>query len=142
MFQAGHAALDRRIFEHVAGAGFGDLRRGHGRVMEHLTHNDGLRASELAERSRLTAQSIGELVDDLERQGYVVRRPDPADRRAKRIFLTSRGKDAVTASGVIVRALEKELADLLGEDYERLRTTVLRVLEANAPQRQGPSSTS
>ena len=123
----------------AASAGFGDLRRGHGRVMEHHTHNDGLRASELAVRSRLTAQSIGELVDDLERQGYLVRRPDPADRRAKRILLTSRGKDAVTASGVIVRALEKELADLLGEEHERLRTNVRRVLEANAPQRQGPS---
>ena len=44
------------------------------------------------------------LLDDLERAGLIERRPDPADRRARRIAATGRG------------------ADLLGDLDERLRT--------------------
>ena len=39
----------------------------------------------------MTAQAMGELVDELEAMQYLVRRPDPTDRRAKLIMLTRKG---------------------------------------------------
>ncbi len=40
----------------------------------------------------MSPQAMGELVDELEQLGYVVRRPDPTDRRAKLIILTKKGQ--------------------------------------------------
>jgi len=99
-------------------------------VMEQLIHEDGLRISTLADRSGMTPQSMGELVDELERRGYVERRPDPADRRAKPVFLTARGQAAAGVSGVAVRDQESQLRDRFGEDvYQALREVLLRLIE-------------
>jgi len=128
LMQAGHAVLDARIVDYVVRSGHPGIRRAHGRVFEHLVHHDGLRAVDIAALAGLSPQTIMELVDDLERLGYVERRPDPADRRAKRIFLTTKGKRAVAASAEIVRTIEAELRELLGEHYVTLRQALLAVL--------------
>jgi DNA-binding MarR family transcriptional regulator len=52
----------------------------------------GLRLKELAERLRIAPRSATEVVDQLEAKGLVERRPDPADRRATRVFLTPTGR--------------------------------------------------
>ena len=122
--------LNREIVVGVVDAGFSDVRPAHGNVMSNLVHEDGLRTSELASLASMTAQSMGELVDDLERLGYVERRPDPADRRAKRVYLTARGHAAVAASGGAVRAQERDLTRRLGADgLSRLRELLLSLLE-------------
>jgi len=135
LLQMAHNRLSRGIFEFVVGAGFSDIRRSHGSVMEQLTHDDGLRLSQLAARAGMTAQSMGELVDDLERLGYVERRADPADRRAKRIFLARKGRAAVTASAHAVATMERSLEARLGPaDYVRLRATLLEMIRAHSAE--------
>ena len=130
LMQAGHAVLDRRIVEHVIRSGHPDIRPAHARVFEHLVHRDGLRAVDIASMAGMSPQSVMELVDDLERLGYVERRQDPADRRAKHIFLTRKGRKAVAASGEVVRQIEKELRAALGADYLRLRRALLAIIES------------
>jgi DNA-binding MarR family transcriptional regulator len=44
---------------------------------------------------------MAELVDELVDMGYVVRRPDPNDGKAKLIVLTKRGRDGGTSRGVV-----------------------------------------
>jgi DNA-binding MarR family transcriptional regulator len=130
LLQAVVERLNRQIVTGVVEAGFTDLRPAHGSVMSQLVHEDGLRTSALATFASMTAQSMGELVDDLERLGYVERRPDPADRRAKLVYLTARGQAAVAASGHAVRAQEAELSRRLGTDgRKRLRDQLLSLLE-------------
>lgn len=122
--------MNREIVSGVVAAGFDDVRPAHGSVMSSLVHEDGLRASELAAQASMTAQSMGELIDDLEVKGYVERRPDPADRRAKRVFLTERGRAAAAASGDAVRAQEADIGGRLGaEGYARLRQLLLDLIE-------------
>jgi len=53
---------------------------------------DGIRLTELAARSEMTHQSMSELVGILEQRGYVERRPDPSDRRARLVCLTAEGR--------------------------------------------------
>ena len=99
--------------------------------MEHLSYEDGLRLRDLAERASITAQSMGELVDELERAGYVERRPDPSDRRAKRVYLTRTGRRSVQAAGAAVLETEARVRKVLGSgDYGRLRRMLDRVIEA------------
>lgn len=107
--------LGHRIVEGVNAAGF-QQRPAHSAVMAHIDVAGGSRLTTIAARANITPQAVGELVDDLERLGYVVRRPDPNDRRAKRIVLTKRGLNCVAAALEVIADLEAELAELLGVD--------------------------
>ncbi|MFB6437807.1 MarR family winged helix-turn-helix transcriptional regulator [Streptomyces sp. NPDC056411] len=64
-----------------------------------------MRASELARASGRHKQVIGSLVDDLERLGYVERKADPADRRAKLICPTERGLLQMETAAAIMRTI-------------------------------------
>lgn len=75
-------------------AGFGDIRDPHMQIFGNVRMG-GVRLTELADRAQLSLAATSELVNDLEQMGYLVRRPDPADGRAKLIDLTKRGRDAM-----------------------------------------------
>ncbi len=73
---------------------------------------------------------------DLERSGYVSRRADPDDRRAKRIVLTRRGRAAVTAAQRAIADLEAELAALLGsERLAAIRETLEQIVAGTVSDR-------
>ena len=55
---------------------------------------DGVTQKELAERVGLDSSSLVRLLDILEGKSLVERRADSADRRSKRIFLTTEGHAA------------------------------------------------
>jgi DNA-binding MarR family transcriptional regulator len=76
----------------------------------------GTRASELSERSGQHKQVIGTLIDELERLGYVTRRPDPADRRAKLVVPTEAGRDQMAQARRIISDIETRLAGLVGQE--------------------------
>ena len=92
---------------------YGDVRQAHGVVFEMLDPS-GSRVADLARRARMTRQAMGELVADLEQLGYVERRPDPRDRRAKLVVLTAKGEGALAAGIAAVAALEARWAAHLG----------------------------
>lgn len=111
----------RRVSAELAAAGFDDLRPAHTAVFQHIEAG-GSRLTELAARAQITKQSMGYLVDYLERCGYVERRPDPSDRRATLISLTERGWEQVRAALSIIAAIEAEWAGELGDQrMEQLR---------------------
>jgi len=111
----------RRVSEGLAAAGFDDIRPAHTAVFQHIEAG-GSRLTDLAERAQITKQSMGYLVDHLERCGYLERRPDPTDRRAALICLTERGWEQVRAALAIIAALEAEWEIALGaERMEHLR---------------------
>jgi DNA-binding MarR family transcriptional regulator len=93
-------------------AGYHDITAAHQSVFENIDR-DGTRLTTLAERSGITHQSMGELVQALERAGYLHRRPDPTDRRARLIHLTEKGSDlvrhAITHSNEIEAAWHQQL---------------------------------
>jgi MarR family transcriptional regulator, transcriptional regulator for hemolysin len=60
-------------------------------VLAHLSRRDGMIQSDLAEVLELGKAALGGLVDRLEAARLIVRRPDSADRRVKRIHLTPKG---------------------------------------------------
>jgi len=84
-------AILGRFLVRLGEAGFDDIREGHGCVFGFIDVEHGSRLTDLAERSGLTKQAVGETVAHLEGLGYVERVPDPKDRRAKIIKLTPRG---------------------------------------------------
>lgn len=141
LLRMAYNALTARIFSAVvAGDEFDDLRPSHGNAMEQLDLEDGLRLTEMAARAGITVQSLGELVDDLEAKGYLERRPDPTDRRAKRIHLTERGRRNVRAAKRATADVERELLELLGERRYRLLRRALADIDLGlgTPGGSGP----
>jgi DNA-binding MarR family transcriptional regulator len=106
-------AVQEELFDTLARQGHPNLRPQHGAVLAYLDP-DGSRATELARRSGQHKQVIGKLIDELEQLGYVERRPDPRDRRAKLIVPTPRGLDQMTRSDAILAAMEHRHAQTLG----------------------------
>jgi DNA-binding MarR family transcriptional regulator len=103
------------LFAPAAEHGYRDLREPHLHIFGNLGI-DGLRLTDLADRAQLSLATTSELVSQLERLGYLERRPDPADGRAKLIFPTRRGRQALDDAGDRVAQIEQRWAQLLGTD--------------------------
>ena len=128
------AAL-RQVLAGLEAAGFGDVRPAHFTVFQHLPP-EGLRLTALAEAALMTKQSMGYLVDDLEALGYVERAPDPADRRAKLVRLTARGRQVDDTVRAVIHEIEADWSDSLGkENYQQL-LHLLRALIAQLEERE------
>ena len=78
----------------------------------------------------MSPQAMGELVDELEQLGYLVRQPDPTDRRAKLITLTKKGQACISAGISTIDGIEQQLTDRLGErGHKQLRSLLAKILD-------------
>ncbi|GAA1857548.1 MarR family winged helix-turn-helix transcriptional regulator [Asanoa iriomotensis] len=120
------ARVQREIFARAAEQGFDDVRPRHGAVLAYLDE-EGIRPGELARLAGRNKQTMGAIIDELERLGYVRREPDPADRRARLIVPTERGLRVMVASDQYVRDIEQSLSARLGADrYAEFRAALVQ----------------
>jgi DNA-binding MarR family transcriptional regulator len=128
--QVKEAAI-HKLRDRLAEEGYGDIREGYGCVFGFIDIDEGSRLTDLAERSGLTKQAVGEVIPELEQLGYVTREPDPRDRRAKLIKLTPKGRDACLTGRRLFAEIEREWAEQLGEELlAGLREAAERIAEA------------
>ena len=102
-------ALNDLVLARLAERGHTAVRSAHSAVFQYLD-DTGTTVSLLAERAQMTKQAMAELVHHLEAHGYLIRVPDPTDRRAKLVLPTDRGNEVLA----IARGLGPELEDLVG----------------------------
>jgi len=120
-------AMEALLVARLAERGHGAVRLPHGAVLQYLD-DAGTRVSVLAERAAVTKQSMAELVAHLEAHGYVERLPDPADRRAKLVRATPRGREVFAIARETVAEVVVRVAERLGEeDMRRLRELLAAV---------------
>jgi DNA-binding MarR family transcriptional regulator len=125
-----YRAMEKAVLEAMASAGFDDITLAQARVFQRIDP-DGSRVTDLAEGALLTKQTVGFLVDQLERAGYVERTPDPRDGRARLVRVAARGAAAVQASLAVVAGVEAQWTAHLGETRTaqlRETLTLLRVI--------------
>ena len=65
-----------------------DLSYAQAKVLLSLARTPGMRQAPLAEKLEIQPITLGRLIDRMERAGWIERRADPNDRRAKRLYLT------------------------------------------------------
>lgn len=117
--------VQRHMLERLHQRGFADLDLAHLNVFQY-PGPQGTRPSELANRLRISKQALNYLLGQLERLGYLERRPDPDDLRSKRIALTGRGVSAGHAIREAVEEVETAWAQDLGPDrFAQLRNLLL-----------------
>ena len=83
------------------------LTRSHWWVLTYVFRDQGLTQSELANHLELGKVAMGKLIDRLEAKGWLERRPDPMDRRIRRIYL-------MAAAEPLLEAMREPSQDLYG----------------------------
>jgi DNA-binding MarR family transcriptional regulator len=134
-------SVQGELFRRLHREGFDDIAPRHGAVLAYL-RADGIRATELARLSGLHKQVVGKNVDELEALGYVERRPDPHDRRAKLLVPTARGLAQMRTADAIMAEIGERHRHSLGADaYDRfiddLRSVVAHQRETEAADVDG-----
>jgi DNA-binding MarR family transcriptional regulator len=122
-------SVQDELFVRLHQRGFDDLVPRHGVALAYL-RPEGIRATDLARLSGQVKQVVGVIVDDLERLGYVERRPDPADRRAKLIVPTKRGRGQMRAADAIMADIMDRHEHALGrQEFRRFLASFRDVVE-------------
>jgi len=106
--------------------GFAEVRPSYGSVLLPLFEEDGLRMGQIAERARLSKQTMTTMVRLCERDGLVGRLRDADDGRAFRIQLTDRAKAFRPVAEEVLGELDDLVLTALGE---RQQTALARALK-------------
>ena len=120
------ARLVRRTFDARARAK--GVTKAQWQVLLVLSRSEGINQAGLAERLEVENITLCRMVDRLQEAGLVERRPDPADRRAWRLFLTPEAHPVIASMrGVGTEVLSEALAGFSAEEQDRLRDMLERV---------------
>jgi DNA-binding MarR family transcriptional regulator len=128
-----HRAAEAQVMEALRASGFDDLTVAQCRIVQRLSPN-GTRITDLAEQAQVTKQTAGALIDELERTGYVIRKPDPSDARARLIVLSARGRKLCAAAAAEVGKVEDGWRAHVGpQAYRQLREMLMSLREITDP---------
>lgn len=113
---------NEHLYERFCAAGFPEVRPSYGAILVPLFEEDGLRIGELGKRARLSKQAMTTMLRLLEKEDLALRRPDPKDARASRVYLTSKAqrfRPVAEAALKELDALANEIAGPRAQDATR-----------------------
>ncbi|MET9346582.1 MarR family winged helix-turn-helix transcriptional regulator [Streptomyces termitum] len=126
------AIVSDRVQGDLISEGITDLRPVHLRIFAALGRGGGARVTEIADRLGSTKQTVGPLVDELVVKGYLHRRRDPADARAKIVDFTPAGNAAAEAAHRSAENIDRQWADRIGaERLTECRTMLWELVNAS-----------
>lgn len=103
-----------------------------------LARFPGVTQRALAELMDIAPITLSRIVTRLEREGLVVRRRDPADRRVRRLYLTPRAEPLIAELYTLARTLEDEVFSVLtAAERRRLKDMLDRILARLADRPAG-----
>jgi MarR family transcriptional regulator, transcriptional regulator for hemolysin len=122
------------------------LTRAQCRVLGYLARNEGINQAGLAELLEIKPMTLVRQIDRMEQDGWIERRPDPADRRARRLVLTAKARPILAGIRELSSEVRNEAFTGLSEaDGQTLIDLLQRVhrgmsdhLGTAAPQRELP----
>jgi DNA-binding MarR family transcriptional regulator len=107
-----------------------ELTRAQCRVLFHVAREEGLNQACLADRLDIEPITLTRLIDRMEAAGWIERRSDPGDRRAKTLFLTARAWPILDVSWDVAKDVREEsLTGLSDDERATLMSLLTRVHE-------------
>ena len=100
-------------------------------VMMALLRLDGATQTELAAFMQMERSPLGKVIDILERDKWLERRADPADRRVKRIFRTGKIEDFLPGLAAAASAVFDEATTGMDPEARKLLTRDLGLMKRN-----------
>ena len=110
-----------------------------------LAGHDGISQRDLAEALRLSPPTVSKMLQAMQKAGAVERRPDAADQRLTRVFLTTAGRDLERQlRGVVAEFVNETIGELPENDRRELAKLLgeLGGLMSQALARRGPEAAS
>ncbi len=101
------------------------------RLLLILSHSEGENQAFYAERLEVEPISLARMLDRMEESGRVERRPDPADRRAWRVYLTDAGRKIIGQVNLCLNGLEDEMLFNLNQDQRKTLADLLETIRTN-----------
>src|SRR3954447_21872515 len=126
---AANRCLDDRLVAAVRETGSRDMRPAFGFVIRAVAAEEPT-VGRLAEPLGGGRQAAGKLSDEMVQRGYLLRAPDPADRRRTRLRLSAKGRRVRERAAAESEAIEAELREAAGDDaVAGLRKALLAFVE-------------
>ncbi len=97
-------------------------------VMTLIASQPGLTQQQLHEQTAIDPSSMVAVIDELEAAGLAERRPHPADRRARSIYLTEQGEQTLDQVRAIAASLQEEMFGKLTKNELATLKKLLRKL--------------
>ncbi len=113
------------------------VSRAQWQVLFALSRSEGINQAALAERLEVETITVGRMVDRLAEAGLVERRPDPADRRAWRLFLCPRAHPILAELQAVAAEVRAEMLAGLAPDEQAQLQMLLTQVRANLSAREG-----
>jgi len=114
------------------------LHRGQGFALIHLWHHDGVPQRELAQAMQLRPASVTNMLQRMERDGWISRSRDDEDQRVVRVFITPKAKDLRKEAERVFREMEEELGSVYTKaELETLRHLLLKLHGRFAQESRG-----
>jgi DNA-binding MarR family transcriptional regulator len=106
-------------------------------LMRFVAASDGQSQQALADQLHIPASRMVALVDHLEEMGLIERRPDPEDRRVRRLFLTRKGRSVLEKAGKIAIDYETQLCAGINREEREQLIDLLQRLQVTQTERPG-----
>jgi DNA-binding MarR family transcriptional regulator len=111
------------------------LTRAQCRTLSYLARNEGINQAGLADLLEIRPMTLVRQIDRMEEAGWIERRPDPADRRARRLFLTAKARPVLERIWDVANATQREAFNRLSPDEAERLITLLRRVHATLAER-------
>lgn len=128
---------DLFAFNRKLRAAFDALVREHGmtlsraRVFRKLSRRDGINQRELADELELETPTLVRILDAMEAQNFIERRPAQSDRRAKQIFMTESGKVVAAEVEALATGVRADILEGISDEDVGVALKVIRAMTAN-----------
>ena len=110
------------------------LHRGQGFALIHLWHNDGMSQRDLARSMHISPASVTNMLQRMERDGWIERKRDEADQRVVRVYLTGKAEETRTRAKRVFREMEDALNSIYTtEEQSTLKRLLTKLYEHYAP---------
>lgn len=108
--------LEKLLMQKSIDKGYEGLKLNWDMVFLNIGMNKGIRLVELAEINHMTKQAMSQLVNEIEKHGYLVKAPDPTDGRAKQVMFSEKGRQLVDDSIESMDKIEYHYEMLIGQE--------------------------
>jgi DNA-binding MarR family transcriptional regulator len=112
--------LNRNIKRRYSFINPGSHGRAQGKTLRLIEKNEGIRANELATLLDIRPSSLTQKLDKLESDGNIRRTRDKHDARVVRIYITDKGKGALTLREKEKEKITEDFSDCLSKDEKAI----------------------
>ena len=116
--------IDRRL--HPLG-----LSRAQWSILAILSNHEGLSQSQISLELEIEKSTAGRLIDQIEKSGWIERRPIPGDRRLWSIHLTDQARQLLVEIERVIMHAREDMLRGLSEEQQNTLTDLLRTVKLN-----------